>query len=220
MINTLVTILEFIFFFGLTIFIHEMGHFLTGRLFNVTIEEFGFGYPPRMLKLFTHKGTLFSLNWIPLGGFVRFKGENDPQEAGSLAAEKPGKRLVILASGAVLNIITGILIFSLVFMQTGIPDSKRVAILDVDTESPASEAGILPGDLIVAVDGQEVNGMDGLLTIIQANLGKEVTISVQRDSDTFETTLVPRENPPEGRGAIGITMTSPVKQVRDRKSVV
>lgn len=71
--NTLITILEFVLFFGMTIFIHELGHFLAGRLFKVEIEEFGFGYPPRMLKLFTSKGTLFSLNWIPFGGFVRLR---------------------------------------------------------------------------------------------------------------------------------------------------
>ncbi len=213
MINTVVTILEFVLFFGLTILIHELGHFLTGRLFNVTIEEFGLGYPPRMVKLFTRKGTIFSLNWIPLGGFVRFKGENDSQEPGSLAAEKPIKRLVVLASGAILNIITGVLIFSLVFAQTGVPDTKRVEILDVDIESPAYAAGILPGDLVFFVDGQEVEGMQGLSDLIQANLGKEITISIHRGNEIIETSLIPRQNPPEGRGAIGIVMTTPVRQV-------
>lgn len=213
MASTLITILEFILFFGMTIFIHELGHFLAGRFFKVKIEEFGFGYPPRMITLFRQKDTIFSLNWIPFGGFVRFSGENDPNEEGSLAAEKPYKRLIILSAGAILNILTGILIFSLVFMQTGVPDSSRVEILNVDSESPAQQAGIVSGDLILSVDGVEINGMQDLSDHIQANLGKEITITYQRGEETYQTSLIPRENPPEGRGAMGIVMTTPVRQV-------
>ena len=112
MTSTLITILEFILFFGMTIFIHELGHFLAGKFFRVKIEEFGFGYPPRMVKLFTHKGIIYSLNWIPFGGFVRFSGENDPTEEGSLAAEKPYKRLIILSSGALLMVVGGLAVMA------------------------------------------------------------------------------------------------------------
>jgi regulator of sigma E protease len=213
MTSTLITILEFILFFGMTIFIHELGHFLAGKFFRVKIEEFGFGYPPRMVKLFTHKGIIYSLNWIPFGGFVRFSGENDPTEEGSLAAEKPYKRLIILSSGALLNILTGILIFSLVFTKTGIPDSQQVAILNVDPDSPAQQAGILPGDLILSVNGDTINGMQDLSDHIKANLGEEITISYQRDGQTYVTQLTPRLNPPEGRGAMGIVMTTPIKEI-------
>lgn len=211
--RTFITIIEFVLFFGMTIFIHELGHFLAGRFFKVKIEEFGLGYPPRIVKLFTRKGTIFSLNWIPLGGFVRFKGENDPNEEGSLAAEKPYKRLIILSSGALLNILTGILIFSLVFMQTGLPDTQKVAILEVDPSSPAQEAGIRSGDLITAVNGEPVNGMQDLSNQIQAHLGQEITLSYIRDGQSYETRLTPRVNPPEGRGAMGIVMTTPIRKV-------
>ena len=213
MLNTIVTILEFVLFFGLTIFIHEFGHFLMGRLFKVDIEEFGFGYPPRMLKLFTAKGTIFSLNWIPFGGFVRFKGEEDPGQSGSLASEKPYKRLIILSSGALMNILTGILIFSLVFMQTGIPDQNRVEIMQVAASSPAETAGILAGDLIIAVNGEVVEGMQGLTDRIQENLGKEVIITIERHNEKIDIPITPRENPPVGEGAMGIVMSSAVKQV-------
>ena len=213
MLNTLVTILEFVLFFGLTIFVHELGHFIAGKLFKVKIEEFGLGYPPRMLKLFTKNGTIFSLNWIPFGGFVRFKGENDPNEAGSLAAEKPLKRLVILSSGALLNILTGILIFSLIFVQTGVPDMQKVQILNVDEQSPAESAGILSGDLITAVNGVEIKGMEDLAARINENLGREITLSYLRDGQEYTTRLTPRINPPEGRGAMGIVMTQPISQI-------
>lgn len=213
MLNTIVTILEFVLFFGFTIFIHELGHFLMGRLFKVDIEEFGFGYPPRMLKLFTAKGTIFSLNWIPFGGFVRFKGEEDPGQPGSLASEKPYKRLIILSSGALLNILTGILVFSLVFAQTGIPDQKTVEVMQIAPSSPAETAGMLTGDLIIAVNGETVEGMDGLSESVQANLGNEISITVERGDEIVDLLVTPRQNPPEGEGAMGIVMSSPVRQV-------
>lgn len=212
MLNTLITIAEFILFFGLMIFVHELGHFLSGRIFKVNIEEFGFGYPPRMVKLFTAKGTIFSINWIPFGGFVRFKGEDNPGEPGSLASEKPWKRLIILSSGAIMNIVTGILIFSLVFAQTGIPDNRRVQILDVAANSPASAAGIQAGDLVVSVNGVSVEGMEDLSAKVQQNLGREITVVVERAGQTQTIQVTPRANPPEGQGALGIVMTTPVKE--------
>ena len=211
MLNTLITIVEFIIFFGLMIFVHELGHFVSGRIFKVNIEEFGFGYPPRMVKLFTAKGTIFSLNWIPFGGFVRFKGEDNPGEPGSLASEKPWKRLIILSSGAIMNILTGILIFSLVFAQTGIPDSNRVQILEVAPDSPAQTAGIQAGDLVISVDGVPVEGTEDLSAKVQQNLGREITITVERNGQNQNVVVTPRENPPEGQGAMGIVMTTPVK---------
>jgi regulator of sigma E protease len=109
--------------------------------------------------------------------------------------------------------LTGILIFSLVFSQTGIPDQQKVEILNVDADSPAQAAGIQTGDLILAVNDQPVSGMQGLSERIQENLGKEITITYIRNNETLETRITPRANPPEGRGALGIVMTTPVQQV-------
>src|SRR4030065_2480745 len=95
----------FIFIVGLAalILIHEFGHFIAARLLKVEVEEFGIGFPPRLVKLFEHKGTIFSLNWIPLGGFVRPKGADDPSIPGGLAAASPCVRLGVLFAGSVLN---------------------------------------------------------------------------------------------------------------------
>ena len=88
-------LLEFIAGIGILIILHELGHFLAARSLGVEVEEFGIGFPPRMVKLFQAGGTVFSLNWIPLGGFVRPKGENDPSVPGGLAAASPWVRLVV-----------------------------------------------------------------------------------------------------------------------------
>ena len=90
------------------ILIHELGHFLTARYFNIKVDEFGLGFPPRAAKLFTHKGTDFTLNWIPLGGFVRPAGEYDPTVAGGLAAASRWARFVVLSGGATANFILAI----------------------------------------------------------------------------------------------------------------
>ena len=80
------TILQFVFFFGFLVFIHELGHMLVSKALGIEVEEFGFGYPPRLAKLFTWKGTEITLNWIPFGGFVRPKGETEANEPGGMLA--------------------------------------------------------------------------------------------------------------------------------------
>ncbi|HEX7555762.1 MAG TPA: site-2 protease family protein, partial [Leptolinea sp.] len=149
------TILEFFIAFGILLFIHEFGHFITSRFFNIEVEEFGFGFPPRLAKLFTWRGTEFTLNWIPFGAFVRPKGENDPQVSGGLAAANPWKRLAVLIGGPLLNILTGIIIFSVLFTKTGAPDTKVVQIMEVSKGSPAETAGIQAKDIIAKANGIE-----------------------------------------------------------------
>src|SRR5512146_128178 len=141
---TLLNILEFVIAFGILIFLHEFGHYLMSKLFHIEVEEFGFGFPPRLVKLFKFRETDFTLNWIPFGAFVRPKGENDPTIPGGLAAASPWARLAVLFGGPLMNLITGILLFSLVFTKIGAPDLKTVLIVDVNKNSPASAAGMMP----------------------------------------------------------------------------
>src|SRR5512139_2428393 len=90
------------------IIVHEFGHFLASRLLGVEVEEFGLGFPPRLLTMFVAGGTKFTLNAIPLGGFVRPKGENDPSVPGGLAAASPWVRLVVLFAGPLMNLLVGV----------------------------------------------------------------------------------------------------------------
>lgn len=209
--NTIVTILEFVLVFGALIFLHEFGHFLFARLNKIQVEEFGFGYPPRLVKLFTHKGTVFSLNWIPFGGFVKLKGENgETAETGSFAAANPWRRFMVLLAGPVMNLLIGIVLFAVLFSRTGTPDTSKVQIVEVAANSPAETAQLQPNDIFLSVDGAKISGMDSLTSAVSKNLGKPVEISVLRSDQPITVSLTPREVAPEGEGAMGVTIANPV----------
>ncbi len=207
--NFLISIIEFVIALGFLAFIHELGHFLVSRAFKIEVEEFGFGFPPRMKKLFTWGGTDFTLNWIPFGAFVRPKGETDPDVPGGLGAASPWKRLAVLLGGPVMNIITGILLFVIVVMQIGAPDTTKVLITSVVTDSPAATSGLKPGDLVLKVNGQPVDSATKMTSLINANLGNATTIEIQRNGAVTDLTAVPRVNPPSGQGPLGVTISNP-----------
>ena len=126
-----------LFIFGLAalILLHEVGHFVAAKLLKVEVEEFGIGFPPRLVKLFEFRGTSYTLNWLPLGGFVRPKGENDPTVKGGLAAASPWVRLGVLFAGPFMNIMIGILLGVLLFYSLGDPVLDRVVVTYVDSGS-------------------------------------------------------------------------------------
>ncbi|MCH7662530.1 MAG: site-2 protease family protein [Chloroflexi bacterium] len=134
-------LVQFIVGIAILILIHEFGHFLAARLVNVEIEEFGIGFPPRIKELFEYKGTKFTLNWIPLGGFVKPKGENNPGIEGGLAAASPWARLFVLLAGPAMNLGAAVIIFAVIFLRIGGPDSDKVIVLEVDPESPQKSLG-------------------------------------------------------------------------------
>lgn len=191
------------------IFIHELGHFLAARLFNIEVEEFGIGFPPRMTKLFHAWGTDFTLNWLPLGGFVRPKGENDPSIPGGLAAAKPLHRIIVLLAGPFMNLFLASMLFAILFYQIGEPDINKVAILDIAKGSPAEKVGLEVGDIISHVNGIEINSTTKLQDAIYSELGNEIEIFILRDEKNIEFHITPRKSPPENEGAIGILMGNP-----------
>jgi regulator of sigma E protease len=206
-------LLEFIFGIAALIFIHELGHFIAARLLKVEVEEFGFGFPPRITKLFEHNGTVFTLNWIPLGGFVRPKGENDPSIQGGLAAASPWVRLGVLFAGPVMNLLMGVVLGILLFYSLGDPVPDKVLVQSTTSGSPAAEAGLQPGDLFVSANGQAIDSMDKLISITKDGAGKAVTYVVQRDGQNLTITVVPRANPPEGQGALGVVLDNATRPV-------
>jgi regulator of sigma E protease len=213
------TIIEFIIAFGVLLFIHEFGHFIIARLFKIEIEEFGFGFPPRLIKLFTWGGTEFTLNWIPFGAFVRPKGENDPNVEGGLSNANPWKRLAVLTGGPFLNIIAGIIIFAVLFTQTGAPDSRVVQIMDVNQGSPAEIAGIQPNDIIFKANGTEVTSTAQLSSIVKSNLGIEMTLTLKRGDQLLDVAAIPRITPPPNQGSLGIVMGNPVRPISFAEAV-
>ncbi|NPV57107.1 MAG: site-2 protease family protein [Anaerolineae bacterium] len=212
-----INIVTFILFFGLLIFIHEFGHYLMARLTKVKVEEFGFGFPipnrPPLWHMFRYAGTDFTLNWIPFGGFVRLKGETDPDVTDGFMTAAPLSRILVMLGGPLMNFIAGILLFAMVFSRVGASDVKTVQLIQIAENSPAMSAGLLADDIVVAVNGTEVSGTNQLIAIINDNLGVPVTLTINRGGETIETTLTPRSNPPEGEGPLGVMLGNPVKPI-------
>ena len=208
-----IVLLSFIVGLIILIIVHEFGHFLACRLFKVEVEEFGIGFPPRIVKLFERKGTAFTLNWIPLGGFVRPKGENDPSIPGGLAAANPWIRLGVMAAGPMMNLLVAVILAIFFFYQNGSPVLDKVIITLVEPNSPAAEAGLKPNDLFITAAGQTVDSTDKLSSIIEQNKGQLTEIVVQRGDQTITVSLVPRTDPPPNQGAMGIVMSNPTSPI-------
>jgi regulator of sigma E protease len=206
-------LLTFILGIAILIFFHELGHFVAARLLNVEVEEFGIGFPPRLVKLFEYKGTIYSLNALPLGGFVRPKGENDPSIPGGLAAASPWVRLGVLFAGPAMNLLIGLILGVALFYTIGDRVDEKVLVASIAPGSPAEEAKLQPGDLFLEVNGQKIDSIALLQKLISDNLGKTVTILVQRGDQTLSITLVPRANPPEGQGAMGVGLDNPTRPI-------
>lgn len=212
-------LLPFIIAIAALIIVHELGHFIAAKLCRIKILEFGIGFPPRLAKLFKWGETVFTLNWIPLGGFVRPSGENDPKVEGGLAAASPWARLFVLISGPAMNLLAALLIYAFIFFQLGKPDLSRVEIMDVLANSPAQTAGLQAGDVVLTVEDQEINSSEELRSLIYANLGESIELTYQRDGQVFSTSLVPRD-PPPADGAIGIAMGHPLVPINPVEAIV
>lgn len=206
-------LLQFILGIAALILLHEFGHFLVARLLKVDVEEFGIGLPPRIVKLFESHGTAFTLNWIPLGGFVRPKGENDPEVEGGLAAASPWVRLAVLFAGPLMNILIGIVLAVMLFYSMGEPIQSKVIVEAVSPQSPAQQAGLQKGDLITSINGVAINSYDSIAKTISDNLGKQISLTYQRGGQTNTVSLIPRTSPPPNQGAIGIEMGHPTQPI-------
>ena len=209
--SILLILIQVVVVISLLIFFHELGHFLSARAVGIEVEEFGFGYPPRLAKIGEWKGTEISINWIPFGGFVRPKGEADETVEGGMAGAPAWKRLVIALSGPVMNFLIGILVLVIVYTATGIPASNEALVTQVASESPAFEVGLQPGDIILAVDDENIENIDELIETVNQNVGREITLTVERDGETQDINITPRENPPAGEGAMGVGLSNPLK---------
>ena len=211
--ETVLTWIIFILAFGGMIIIHELGHFIAARLVKVEVEEFGLGLPtPGAITLFTWQGTRFTLNWLPLGGFVRPKGENDPNIEGGLAAAAPWRRFVVLIAGPLMNLATAVILFSLIINQMGgIPvisgddsDITNAYITEVVPNSPADQAGVQVGDILIKAAGQAFEGQEALDEIIIENIDQPVVFTFERNGSVIDLSVVPRLNEDMGRPMIGI----------------
>jgi len=208
----LIDLLIFAAILGFLILGHEFGHFVAARARGVQVTEFGIGFPPRLLTLFHFKGTRFTVNAIPLGGFVRPVGEDDPTVPGGLAGSSKTTRAIVLLAGPVANILLGILAFTIAFKFAS-PDPTRVMVTQIAPGSPAEAAGILRGDLVLALDEIPVAGFEDLRQATDDHLDIPVVLTILRAGEEMELTLTPRSIHPEDEGPLGLTIGHPTRQV-------
>ncbi len=202
----------FVVMFLILVVVHELGHFVTAKRAGVQVDEFGFGFPPRLFAL--RRGeTEYSLNLLPLGGFVRMLGEEDPTHPRSLAARPAGTRLLVIGAGPVMNMVLAVLLFGGSFM---LPRETRVGpvqVARVMPGSPAELAGVQPGDVILQVNDRPIRSLPDVHYNILLNVGSEVTFRLQRDGGQSEARMTPRWKPPPGEGEVGIVIGMPQEEI-------
>jgi regulator of sigma E protease len=191
-------------FFSLLIVVHEFGHFLAAKLVGVRVEEFSLGMGPLLVG--RRRGeTFYSLRLIPLGGYNKLAGM-EPEALGDPRGfyRKPvGQRMAIMVSGSLMNFLLAVCIYSLIFWSLGLPSNQPV-IGQVLPGWPAQEAGLRPGDRIVAVNGQAVDQWQDLVGLIRRSPGAKLELTVERDGRSFAVIVVPRLDPQSQAGMIGI----------------
>ena len=210
-------LLIFLLILSVLVVIHELGHYFAALLFGIRVEEFGFGLPPKVMKLFRHKDTDFTLNLLPIGGFVKLSGEeySDGPVKGDMFYQKPiWQRAVVLTAGVVMNFLLGVLLFAGVYSYLGIPEkTDRVKIEEVVKNSPAEIAGLKVGERIgkLKIDNGEltIKDADSLVKLIGENKGKEIVLRVvSKEGNERSVAVTPRVNPPVGEGSLGVLLNS------------
>lgn len=194
------------------ILIHEFGHFIVAKKCGVWVEEFGIGLPPRA---FGKKigDTIYSVNWLPFGGFCRMHGETSEDGVSDPERSFMGKgklaRAAIITAGIVMNLILGLVCFAIVYSFLGIPKEQGfVQIVDVTKGSPADAAGLAVNDVIVSFNKQSVTKSADFTKLTQENKGKTIVLVIKRGKKILNYNIMLRENPTDGKSFLGIVVTS------------
>lgn len=198
--------IPFVIVLSLLVFVHEMGHYLAGRLSGIRVLAFSIGFGPELAGFTDSHGTRWKLSAIPLGGYVRFYGDEDaasrPDFEGvsamsaaeretTMAGAKLWKRAVTVAAGPIANFILAILIFAAVFAVHGKPVADPV-VAEIRPESAAAEAGVLPGDVLIALDGNRVGTFDDVRRYVSVRPEMPIRVTIRRDAAEMDLTLVPK----------------------------
>jgi regulator of sigma E protease len=240
----MITLLVFLAVLAVLVLSHEWGHFIVARRNGMKVEEFGFGFPPRMvgLRRFARQKkwqvvwgsrrirreieegkkdlpTLYSINWLPLGGFVKIRGEDstDPNanDSDSFATKKPWRKASVLVAGVLMNIIVGAILLSVGFM-IGLPQvagedgaslsDRQVQVIQVLKGLPAEQAGIVPGDIIVAVNDRTISGHKELQAYVHEHRNSTVDVRVRRIDKEFVVKIAPTIYEDTNKGGLGVAI--------------
>ena len=228
----LLTIVVFIVILGLLVFVHELGHFVSAKKYGAGVDEFGFGFPPRICgwkkingrrKFFWGSGsiesedTIYSFNWIPLGGFVKIKGEGgeSKEDEDSFANKKPWKRAIILSAGVFMNLVLAAVLLMVVFgigapqiiegdLGPGKLKETNIQVISVIEGSPAEEAKIQMGDFVIKVDGRNFEEIESLQTYTDGKTGQVMSFVFKRGGKEITKEVTPIILEETGNGGIGV----------------
>ncbi|HCL65712.1 MAG TPA: RIP metalloprotease RseP [Rhizobium sp.] len=199
-------ILPYVVILSLLVFVHELGHYLAARWSGIRILAFSVGFGPELVGYTDSHGTRWKISAIPLGGYVRFYGDADAssrpgdtelsdlspaERAQTLSGAKLWKRAVTVAAGPIANFLLAIVIFAVIFGTYGKPVADPV-VAEVKAESAAAEAGVMPGDLLVALDGERVETFDDIVRYISMRPEVPVVVTVKRGDGELDLRMVPR----------------------------
>ncbi len=206
---------------GVVVVVHEFGHYFAAKKFGVKVEEFGFGFPPRAKKLFTYKGTLFTLNWIPFGGFVKLFGENPDDlnvegadQNSNLNSKPKWQQAIVLLAGVAMNFLLAGVLFSIGFMS-GMPVSvdsnnttavnKRLVVSVVQKGSPADLAGLPENIVLVSLDSNTsaVSSVSEMQKYVREHENKAVDVSYKLNNEIKTVSVTPKLGG-VGTGQVGI----------------
>jgi len=217
----LITAIVFFLILGVLIFVHELGHFVTAKRAGIKVEEFGFGFPPRIWGI-KRGETIYSINWIPLGGFVKIHGEDgqDKKDPRSFGSKSVWIRAWILVSGVLMNFLLAAVLLSIGFGLGGIQErildnqelvsNPEVVIGEVALDSPAEEAGLVMGDVIVKLQYNEnqitTTKVKEVIGFIDKYKGNELLVTIKRGDKVIEKNILARANPPANEGFLGISL--------------
>jgi regulator of sigma E protease len=221
----LVTVLVVTLVFGALVLVHELGHFIAAKRAGIRVDEFGFGFPPRVVG-WKRGETLYSLNLIPLGGFVRLFGEDGEGrgEPGNFLTQPIGKRALVLVMGVAMNLVLAyVIITGLMFFKTplyvgqasdypGVKiTSQSVVITDVESGSPANKAGIKAGDTVKMIDGTPVGDDQVARRILQSHANQTIGIVVKDQGQERSLTVHLRKNSSSGALGVGLGRSQSVR---------
>ena len=205
------SIISAIIVLGVLIFVHELGHFLFAKLFDVGVEKFSLGFGTKIVG-FRKGETEYLISAFPLGGYVKMIGESgegelsEADQARSFASKPPLQRIAIVAAGPVFNLLFAYLLFILIYM-VGVP-AATTKIGEVMKDKPAARAGLMANDVVTAIDGRPVQRWDDLAKTIAEGKGQPLELKVRRGDTVLTIRVTPETR--SGKNLFGETVTSPV----------
>ncbi|OGN05990.1 MAG: hypothetical protein A2669_01320 [Candidatus Yanofskybacteria bacterium RIFCSPHIGHO2_01_FULL_48_25b] len=216
----MLTALIFIIVIGVLVLVHEFGHFIFAKRAGMRVDEFGFGFPPRLYG-WRRGETVYSINWIPFGGFVKILGEDgDIRGPRSFSSASFKNRMLVIVSGVVMNFLLAAVLLAVVNsfgLRIGLADGQscsardvKVQVISVADGSPAAAAGLRPLDAIIShtESGQIINitATKQIQDLVSSHLGRPLVLNIERGGQTLSKAIIPRFNPPEGQGALGVSL--------------